>query len=176
MAKADKEFYWRMQGMIYALKIAKEEGIDALERNIRNRNVLEAPFNMDEKAMQKFYKKISDVLYTNMLSAFLYTLHDAFEFDGEKLKLASEEFTKNTEAINDLDYMGQHYVRLQDYAEELNQKYNLGINAELIADCEKEFDKAEGKINYCNIDRVIEVLKMNGYDDATAFLESRLVR
>lgn len=39
MAKADREFYWRMQGMLYALKIVKEKGQDALETEIRMRNV-----------------------------------------------------------------------------------------------------------------------------------------
>ena len=41
MAK-DKDYDLRMQGMIYALNLAKKDGIEALERDIRTRNVLKA--------------------------------------------------------------------------------------------------------------------------------------
>ena len=39
---ADKSFDWRMQGMIYACKIAKEKGVEYLEKDIKRRGVLKA--------------------------------------------------------------------------------------------------------------------------------------
>ena len=37
MSKPSKEFEYRMQGMIYALNIAKKDGVDGLEADIRKR-------------------------------------------------------------------------------------------------------------------------------------------
>ena len=32
MSKPNKETQWRMEGMLYALKVAKEKGVEALEK------------------------------------------------------------------------------------------------------------------------------------------------
>lgn len=174
MAKSDKEFYWRMQGMIYALKIVKESGADALEKEIRMRGLTAAPIGCPKKDVDKLYSTFSRNIYMNMLSAMCYTLHDTFGFGGKRLKKLREEFTKNTDAIQDLDYMGQHYVRLQDYAIELNERYDLGIDVELIASCEENYDETDKRTRMCRIDRVLEVLKAEGYYAAVAFLEDKL--
>lgn len=174
MAKADKEFYWRMQGMIYALKIAKEEGVEALERNIRSRNVTQAPFNIDQKGIDKLYTRLSDLLYVNLMSTMLYTLYDDFNFEKDELVKIKKAFAKNTEATMDLDYMGLHYVRLQDYAKELNEKFDLGLDADLIADCEDSYDKKNERTRYCQIDHVLAALEREGYKDAVKYLQDHL--
>ena len=174
MSKSDKEFYWRMQGVIYALKIVKEGGIEALEKEIRMRNVTMAPFGCQEKQINQLYGAFSKNIYVNMLSAMSWTLHDSFGFGKKRLERLRDDFQRNTEAIQDLDYMGQHYVRLQDYAIELNRKYDLGIDVERIASCEENYDKTDDRTRMCRIDRVLEVLKNEGYEAAAGFLERKL--
>lgn len=110
----------------------------------------------------------------NMLSAMCYTLHDSFGFGKKRLEKVRDAFTKNTEAIQDLDYMGQHYVRLQDYAIELNEKYDLGIDVELIASCEASYDEKDTRTRMCQIDRVLQVLKDEGFQKAAGFLEEKI--
>ena len=58
MAK-DKDYDLRMQGMIYALNLAKKDGIEALERDIRTRNVLKAPMKFTESQMREFWNALS---------------------------------------------------------------------------------------------------------------------
>ena len=98
----------------------------------------------------------------------------ALASEKKRLERLRDDFQRNTEAIQDLDYMGQHYVRLQDYAIELNRKYDLGIDVERIASCEENYDKTDDRTRMCRIDRVLEVLKNEGYEAAAGFLESKL--
>ena len=174
MAKQDKEFYWRMQGMLYALKMVKEGGIEALEKDIKIRNVLSAPIGCSEKQVRELYQIISQNVYTNMLAVMLWTIHDSFGFGKQRLTQLKGNFDKNIEFVTDLDYLGQHYVRLQDYALELNQKYDLGMDIDRIAACENLYDESDERTRMCRVDRVLEVLRGAGYEVAAGFLESKL--
>ena len=58
MSKPSKEFEYRMQGMIYALNIAKKEGIEALESDIRKRGLLRAPMKFTQKDIDSFVEFI----------------------------------------------------------------------------------------------------------------------
>ncbi|MBR3762215.1 MAG: hypothetical protein IKK59_05675 [Lachnospiraceae bacterium] len=174
MAKQDKEFYWRMQGMIYALKIVKTGGKEALEKEIRMRNVLTAPLGCSEKQVRELYHIMSQNVYVNMLTAMMWTVHESFGFGKKRLEQLREDYNRNVEIITDLDYMGQHYIRLQDYAVELNQKYDLGLDIERIAACETQFDEKDERTRMCQIDRVLEMLRSGGYEAAAEFLEKKL--
>ncbi len=174
MAKQDKEFYWRMQGLIYALKIVKEGGTEALEKEIRMRNVLSAPLGCSEKQVRELYQIMSQNVYVNMLTAMMWTVHNSFGFGKKRLEQLRKDYNRNVEIITDLDYMGQHYVRLQDYAVELNQKYDLGLDIERIAACETQYDETNERTRMCRIDRVLEVLRSEGFEAAAEFLEKKL--
>lgn len=49
MAKINKEEAARREGMSYALRIAKEQGIDALEEDLKMRNAIGLPINVPKK-------------------------------------------------------------------------------------------------------------------------------
>ena len=68
MAKPSKEFEWRMQGMIYALNIAKKDGVDALEKDIRKRNFLRAPMKFTQKEIDDFIEFMSKNLYVTTMT------------------------------------------------------------------------------------------------------------
>ena len=109
-----------------------------------------------------------------MLSAMLWTIHDSFKFGKTRLHRLKADFDRNVAAIFDLDYMGQHYVQLQDYAIELNKTYDLGIDVDRIASCEGVYDQKDERTRMCQIDRVLEVLRNEGFEKAAVFLESKL--
>lgn len=84
------------------------------------------------------------------------------------------EFTQATEDVRNLDYMGEHYVRLEDYAIELNKKYDLGLDVIKAAVETEMFDENNPK--YRNVDKVtgiINALRLAGHEDAAAYLESK---
>ena len=67
MAK-DKFYESRMQGMIYALNKAKKEGVEALERDIKKRNLLKLPLTMTESQMNEVYETLAANIYNNMFN------------------------------------------------------------------------------------------------------------
>lgn len=174
MAKQDKEQLARMQGMEYALKIVKRGGVAALEKEIKLRNFINIPLNYTKKELNHMYRTISSNVYVNILTAMLYALHDSMGFGKQRLIKVMEAFDKAVKPAMDLDYMGQHYVRLSDYAVELNQKYNLGIDINRVAAVESENDEADPRTKLCDTKRVIEILRMEGYHKAAGFLERKL--
>ena len=53
MARMNKEEQARREGMAYAFKIAKERGIDGLEKELRLRNITKLPVAIKEKDVEE---------------------------------------------------------------------------------------------------------------------------
>lgn len=149
--------------------------MDALESDIRKRGITKAPLKFSQKQIDDFINYVSKNLYSNMLSFFCYAIHEEFGFGGERLKKLRDFVAKAVTDTMNLDYMGTHYVRLEDYAVELNEKYNLGIDVNVIASCQNIADeKDDGTYHYAKIERIIEELRENGMEDAAKFLEEKI--
>lgn len=173
--KRDKEFESRMQGMRYAYDYAKENGIDELEKEMQRRNYTRIPLSVPEKNMRSFVEQVSNNVYNMMLTAFLYALHDEFGFGAARIKRVKESFDKLVRATADLDYMSAHYVTMGDYARELNELYNVDIDVDRVDHLQEIADEDHVDYRMCRIDRVLEVLKADGYGDAAEYLEQKLV-
>lgn len=174
MAKQDKEFMARMQGMIYAYRIAKESGIEALEKDIRKRNITNAPMKFSSRQIDEYYKFVLQNVHTNTLAIICWSLNDLWGFGKGRLNQLIEDFNKKLWDFSDLDYMGQYYIKLEDVAVELNKKYKLGLDIERIAACERMADENDERRRMCQIDRVLEVLRLEGFHKAAAFLEEKI--
>ena len=174
MGRVDKEFEARMQGMIYAYNLVKEGGIEALTADMKKRNYLRAPMKFTTKQMDEFYKYVSANLYNNMLTVVLYTLHDVYGFGPKKINDFKHAFDKSVGDTMNLDYMGEHYVRMEDYAVELNEKFNLGIDVNLVALCQDSYDEGDYRYKMCKVDRVITELRDGGHFEAAEFLERKM--
>ena len=171
---ADKSFEWRMQGMIYAYNIAKKDGLEALENDIKMRNVLKAPMKFTSSQMEDFWNMLSVNMYNNMLTSVAYTLHKFFGFGKKRLKEYQDRWNEVVNGTIDLNYLGNHFVSMEDYAVELNKEYDLGIDAEVVAACQHSNDKEDK--NYKNrqyLDGIINSLSMNGYYEAAEFLKNQ---
>lgn len=175
MARRDIEYESRMQGMISAYNLAKAEGVEALYADIKKRNILKAPIKVTAKEMDEFFKRVSNNIYNNMFMLVLYTLHDKYQFGAKRLKEFKERFDKNLGDTMNLDYMGEHYVRLEDYAVELNEKYNLGIDVNLVAMSQDSYDETDSRYGRCKVSTVIAELRDNGFFDAAEFLEKKIL-
>ena len=64
MAKIDKEYEARMQGMIYACNLAEKEGLEALKNDIKMRGITKAPLNASQKEIAGLVETLSENLYT----------------------------------------------------------------------------------------------------------------
>lgn len=174
MAKRDKDYENRMAGYIAAYNIAKKEGIEALEKDLRMRNVLKIDINVPGNKMKEYFEEISRNLYHNTLTAVAWTLHEGYGFGKKRIHEFKQAFDKTVQDTLDLDYLGEHYVKLEDFALELNQKYDLGIDYIRVAACQEVHDEGDANYRMCKIDRVLQELCDGGFKDAAVFIEGKL--
>lgn len=170
----DRDYEARVTGMLYALNIAKNEGIEALEKEIKRRGMLRAPFSWTNTQMENFVQEVTHNLYSNMLCTFAYALHVEFGFGKDRLTRLRTRVNELVNDVFDMDYMGEHYVSLTDYATEMNDRYDLGLDVATIDNCQRLQDKPENGYHYAQIERVCQVLEHAGYSDASEFLKNKL--
>lgn len=174
MAKMGKEFQWRMEGMITAYKIVKESGIEGLEKDIRMRNYLKVDIWAKKGEIEQLNKTVSENVYMSMLSTVMFILHDTFGFGKKRLDLMKLEFDKKVENISNLDWMGEHYVRFEDYGIYLNHKYGFDFDVNRIAALQDIQDEQDKRVKRCDVGQVIEELRRNGFNEAAAWLEKKV--
>ena len=54
MARMSKEEQARREGMAYALRFAREKGLDALEADLKMRNAIDLPLRVSKADLDKF--------------------------------------------------------------------------------------------------------------------------
>lgn len=103
MAKLSKEEIARREGMSYALKIAQEQGIEALEEDLKMRNAIDLPCRVSKADLSKFSDnvKYNTILYIKILMAV--TMHDEFGFGNKRIKQMFKRFDLKAECLAD-DY------------------------------------------------------------------------
>ena len=170
----DKFYEARICGYIAAYQKAKQEGLDALERDIKKRNILKADLNLKEKDMDELFNELSRNLYTNTLTAVAWTLHTVYGFGKKRIVEFKKAFDKTVQYTLDLDYLGGHFVKLEDFAVELNEMYDLGIDVNRVAYCQDKHDEGNEDFRMCKIDRVLQGLREGGFEEAAVFIEKKL--
>lgn len=175
MAK-DKEFEARMQGMRYAYEIAQKDGLDGLEKEIKRRGITKLPFTVSQSEAQQVWNELSSNMYVNVAMTFLSTLKNEFGFTKEQLQELKVKYDETVKASLDVDYMGEHYVKLEDYAVELNSECGLDLDIARIASCQDYYDESSKDSNYhrVKVERIVTELKNNGYEEAATYLEGKL--
>lgn len=169
--KRDKAHEWRMEGMGYALKIAKEQGVEGLAKDLRNRRVTGIHLAMNQKDMDRLFSYVNENVYVNMICCVLWTLHERFGYGKKRLQDFKEAYDKTVDDVTSLDWMGEHYVRMEDYAVELNGKYDLGLDAIKTAAMSAIVDDSREDVrNRRFLKHIDEVLKRGGFTEAAEYL------
>ena len=101
MAKIDKEEIARRSGMMYALKIAKEKGIDGLEEEIKFRNITMIPIALPRAKVDECINNIKLNTIDTMLILSAAVLRDEYRFGKERLARFIESFNRKTECLVD---------------------------------------------------------------------------
>ena len=173
MAKKDSGFELRMSGMLYAYQIAKEKGLEELEKDIKMRGILRAPLAYSKGDIDSFLEYLKTNFYNSIMSVACIALEDTFGFKKVRLKRFKEAFAKATTNMMDLDYIGENYVTLEDYAVYLNEKYDLDVEVEVVSVCQENANSAHPDYHMVKAERLIEIMREDGYEDAAAYLEWR---
>ena len=171
----DKEFEWRMQGMIYAANIVATGGIEALKEDIQKRNVLRAPMKFSSAQLDEFLQFICDNTRNTTFALTFTVLNEVFGFGEKRLSQFSDEFNKRFNACMDFNYLGEHYVTLEDFAIDISSKYkDLVLDIQRIAVCQDEHDKSNPDYKDTRfLNGIINSLRMHNYHDAADFLEKQ---
>ncbi|GAB5611652.1 hypothetical protein JCM37173_21780 [Allocoprococcus similis] len=85
-----------------------------------------------------------------------------------------EKFDELTKNATNLDYLGEHYVTLEDYAVYLNEEFDLGIDTARVATCQESYDEHDERFRAADIEEVLKVLREDGYEEAAEFLQGKL--
>lgn len=173
MARRDSDFELRMSGILYAYKIAKEKGIEELEKDIKMRGVLSIPLGYTKGDMDRFLEYLKTNFYNSIMSVACIALEETFGFKKTRLQRFKEAFAKATTDMMDLDYIGENYVTLEDYAVYLNDRYDLDIDVEVVSVCQENANANHPDYHMVKAERLIEVMRQDGYEDAAAYLEWR---
>ena len=160
--------------MIYALNIAKKEGVEALESDIKKRGFFRAPMKFSQKEIDDFINFMSENLYQTAMTVWMMALHTEFGFGKERLTRLKIAFDKLTANAMDFDYLGNHYASLEDYAVYLNDRYKFDIDVDRVAMCQStsRADKTCGKM--ARVEELIEVLRDNGFEEVAQFIEEKI--
>lgn len=84
--KLSKEEMARREGMAYALKIAKEGGVEALEAELKRRNALYAPCTLSKKELDEFTNNVKVHTIGAVASLAVYVLRNKFDFGNQAKK------------------------------------------------------------------------------------------
>lgn len=172
----DSGFNDRMGGMLYAYKIAKNDGIEGLEKEIKRRNITKIPFNYGKSELKHLWDDLCANMYNNITATFLYTLYDKYGFDKENITKLVDDYRENIACVLDVDYMGEHYVKLEDFAHEIGEKCGIQFDLNRIATCQDFYDEHNEDSNYhtVRLERLIKDLDENGYLAAAKYLRDKI--
>lgn len=128
MAKLDKEEQARSDGMPYALRIARERGIEGLEEEIKFRNATFLPIAVPRAACDEAIARIKYNTIDTMLVLSAVTLRDEFEFGKKRINQFIERFNLKTECLCD------DYVSWDDLIQQLREECGIEVGIRFFND------------------------------------------
>jgi len=126
MSNWEREEQARREGMSYALQVAKEKGIDALEEDLKMRRALKVPVGVSRRAVNECIANIKNnaVDTVQILSAMC--LRDEFDFGAKRIQRFRDRFDFKA------DCLFEQYVTWPDMIrtlkEELGIEYSIRQN------------------------------------------------
>lgn len=122
MARIDKEEQARREGMAYALRIAKEKGIDALEEDLKMRNAIGLPVGVDRKALNQFTENVKFNTVDTMVILMAVTLHDEFGFGEKRVQRVIDRFMFKANCLD------EDYTTWQEQIEILKEELGIELS------------------------------------------------
>ena len=172
MGRIDKETRLRVDGMRRALEIVEEKGVEALRAEVRMRGSLGIPCAITrEKAVESFYL-LASRLYATYVSTAAMAVHDVFGAGEDRLKRWKARLDWYVQQVSTIDDYGDKWMDFKDMAQELNDRYNLGLDLDAAATVDDiNNDRFERR---ASVPAIYDLLKREGFEDAAEFLKDYL--
>lgn len=103
MSKLDQYMRGRTEGMEFALRLAKDKGIEELEKEVRFRNRTGISLNLTRQELAAGSQNIKNMTFDTMLAMSLMVLRDEFDFGKKRLERFKDRFTQKATSLAD-DY------------------------------------------------------------------------
>ena len=123
MGKIDDMMAGRNEGLAMALRIVKQGGVEALEKEIEFRRLRGISLNITKNEYQAFEKKIRHEYALAFIPLVLLTLHDQFRFGKVRCHRFSERFKMKIDGLVDSD-SGVNY---KDYQQAVKDEIGLDL-------------------------------------------------
>lgn len=172
MGKIDKETRLRVDGMRRALEIVEEKGVEPLRAEVRMRGSLGIPCAITrEKAVESF-RLLASRLYATYVSTSAMAVHDVFGAGEDRLKRWKARLDWYVQQVSTIDDYGEKWMDFKDMAQELNDRYNLGLDLDAAATVDDiNNDRFERR---ASVPALYDLLKREGFEDAAEFLRDYL--
>lgn len=121
MAK-DKFMEGRNEGMLFALRIAEEKGIEGLKDEIRFRHLTSLPTAVPRKALNECVENIKMNVVDTFTLLTVATLHDEFGFGQKRCQQFIKRFEEKTDCLVD------DYCSWEDYIRAIKEELNLTLD------------------------------------------------
>lgn len=118
----NKEELARREGMSYALRVAKEKGIDGLETELKRRGAYDIPIGISDKALNEFIEKVKNNTLDTVLILALVTLHDAYGFGEKRCQHFIDVFDNKADCLANPDW-----TTWQDQIDILREECNIEL-------------------------------------------------
>ena len=162
----------RNEGMAYALQIAKKDGLEELERQVKLRGLLKVSMKFSKDELYQSAQNISERVYNNMLTIWYAVFHDRLGFGGKRIRQLKEWFDEKVYLVGERSPMGHHWATFEDYGEEANRLYDLGIDLGKLR--ETQAINAEDEVVRVHADSVIGWLAEHGFPEASEAVKKEI--
>lgn len=121
MSSRNKEMQARSEGMAYALRIAREKGIEELEKEIKFRNLTGISLNLSRKDLNQASEKIKEMAMDTFTILTVAVLHDEFGFGEKRCQRFIDRMNQKADCLID------DFCTWDDYIRTIKDELNLNL-------------------------------------------------
>ena len=99
MSKLDQYMQGRTEDMEFALRLAKDKGIEELEKEVRFRNRTGVSLNLTRQELAAGSQNIKNMTFDTMLAMSMMVLRDEFDFGKKRLERFKDRFTQKAASL-----------------------------------------------------------------------------
>ena len=112
----------REDGLSLALRIAREGGVEALEKEVRFRNISGIHTSLAAKDLDKASEKIKEMTLDTFTIIGIAALHDAFGFGEKRCQRWMDKVMEGA------DYLANGLATWEDYVNEIKEQLDITLD------------------------------------------------
>lgn len=122
MSGLRKEEIAKREGMAYALRVAKQHGVEGLEKDLKMRNCHNIPVGVSKKQLADFSHTVKTKMVHYMIILIAVTLHDEFGFGQKRVQKAIDRFMLKCACLD------EDYTTWEEQIQILKEELGIELN------------------------------------------------